>query len=142
MLTFGIRRLDNEVNEAAGNGDVSWRNGSSRDELFRLANDETPTVMRGLSDRQRIQHHRFFVHGAIAVLIHRAGTKYADVDLEAPIEHEVLIVNALDRDVVRGPLARRLIDFSSFDPGVDECLEPDAAQISGSAGGDGSIKTR
>src|SRR6202022_4807639 len=125
MLAFGIRRLDHEIDKTAGNGYLSWRDSSTSDELLRLTDDETARVMRRLGDGERIQGHRLFFQRAIAVLVDSAGTKNADINLEAAIEHEVLAVNALDRDVVRCVVAGGLVDFATFDSGINE--SPEAA---------------
>jgi len=140
MLAFGIRRLDNEIDQTTGNSYVSWRDGSTGDELLRLADDETARVMRRLGEGERIQGHRLFFQRAIAVLVDRAGTKNADVNLEAAIEHEVLAVNALDGDVVRCVVAGGLVDFATFDSGINESPEADSGQVPGPARGNRTIE--
>ncbi len=69
MLAFWIGRLDNEIDKTRGNSDVFWRDRPTGDELLRLANDQTATVMRGLGDRERIEGNRLFGQGTIG----RAG---------------------------------------------------------------------
>src|SRR3989442_7219689 len=130
MLAFGIRRLKDKIDETAGNSYLSWRDRAAGDKLLRLANDDTPGVMRRLGDREGIQHHGFFVHCAIAIGVDFAGAKDADVNLEASIEHELLTVQRLDRDVVGRVVTDRLVDFPGFEPGIDECAEPDTREVS------------
>src|ERR1700694_203193 len=71
-----------------------------------------------------------------------AGPKNADVDLEAPVEHVLLAVDDLDRHIVRRVVARKLVDFAGFNPGIDERAEPNPSQISRPASRNGSIKAR
>src|SRR6266550_5184241 len=139
MLALRIGRLHDQVDEAARNRDLSWRDGAARDELFGLADDDAVRVMRRLGDRQRVEGDGFVLQGTITLIVDGAGAKNANVQLEAAIEHEVLAVNRLDRDVVRRMFAGRLVDFAGFDPGIDEGSQADPRQVSGSAGGDGSI---
>ena len=61
MLPFRLGRLDDEIHEAAGNGDLPRRYGTAGDEVLRLADDETAIVMRRLGDRQRVEDNCLFV---------------------------------------------------------------------------------
>ena len=61
MLAFGLGRLDDEIDQAARDGDLPGRDGTSSDELLGLANDEATGVMRRLGDRQRVEGNRLFV---------------------------------------------------------------------------------
>src|ERR1700694_1569608 len=142
MLALGIRGLNDEIDETSRNSDELRRNGAAADELLRLADDEAMRVMRRLGNRQRIEGNRLFFHGAIAVGVNRAGAKNPDVDREAAIEHEILIVNALNRDIVRRVITGGLIDFAAFDSRIDERPEADARQVSGPARGNGSKERR
>src|SRR2546422_8569894 len=139
MLPSRLGRFDDEVDEAAWNSDVPRRDGPSGDEVLRLADDEPPVVMRRLGDRKSVEHHRLFVHGTIAVRVDVAGAEDADVDLKAAIEHEVLVVNALNGDIVRRVLTSRLVDFAAFDPRINERPQPNSRQVSGTARRNGSI---
>src|SRR5712692_2368942 len=135
MLAFWIGRLDDQIDETRGNSDVFWRDRPTGDELLRLANDQTATVMRGLGDRERIEGNRLFGQGTIAILVDGAGTKNADVDPEAAIEHEFLAVDVLDSDVVRRVVTGGLVDFARLDPGIDELMQANTRQVSRPAGG-------
>src|ERR1700694_975040 len=142
MLAFRIGGLHDQIDETSGNRDEPGRDGPAGDELLRLADDEAVRVMRRLGDRERIEGSRSLFHGAVAVEINGAGAKNPDVDLEAAIEHELLIVNALDRDVVRRVVTGGLVDFSSLDSRIDKRPEANPRQVSGPAGGNGSIERR
>jgi len=142
MLTLGLGRLNNKIDEAAGNRDLSRRDGATGHEFLCLADVKTAGVMRGLGDRQRIEGNRLFFQGTIAIGVDRAGAKDADVDFEAAIEHELLAVDGLNGDVVGSVISGRLIDFAGFDPGIDEGAQANAREIAWPARRDRSIKTR
>src|SRR2546422_4199246 len=133
MLPFRLWRLDNEIDEAAWNSDVPRRDGPAGDEVLRLADNKTSVVVRCLGDRERIERDGFFVQRAIAGGIDGTGAEDADADLEAAIEHEVLIVNAFDRDIVGRVATCRLVDFAAFDARINERPQPDPRQVSGTA---------
>src|SRR3989442_6932801 len=139
MLAFRLGRLDNEIDEAAWNSDVPRRDGPAGDEVLRLADDETPVVMCRLGDCEGVQGDGLFVEGTIAIRVDLARTKDADVNREAAIEHEVLVVNALNGDIVRRVLTSRLVDFAAFDPRINERPQPNSRQVSGTARRNGSI---
>src|SRR5438094_5722413 len=141
VLALRVRRLDDEIDQGAGHGDLLGWDHTARDELLRLADDHTAGIAGGLRDRQRVQGNGFVVQGTIAILIDAAGPKNPNVDLEAAIEHEVLAVDALDRHVVRRTVPCRLVHFPGFDPWIDERSQANATEISWTPGGDGAIKT-
>src|ERR1700737_1225614 len=129
MLALWLGRLDDDVDETAGDGDLSWRDRAARYELLRLADHDAVRVMRRLGERQGIEHHRLFVHGAITVGVDGAGPENANVDLEAAIEHEIVPVDPFDRDVVRRAVTRRLVDLAALDPRVEERAQADPCQV-------------
>ncbi len=86
--------------------------------------------MRRLGDRQGIEGNRLFVQRTVSVLVDTGSAKDTDVNLEASIEHELLTVQRLDRDVVGCVVTRRLVDFPGFEPGIDECAEANTREVS------------
>src|SRR5258708_5183646 len=130
MLAFGIRRLNDQIHDTTGDSYLSCRDRSPGNKLLRLANHDTPRVVRRLGDCERIRGNRLFFHGAISVLVDTGGAKDADVNLEASIEHELLTVQRLDRDVVGCVVTGRLVDFPGFEPGIDESAEANTREVS------------
>ena len=62
MLALRLGRLDDQVDEAAGDGDLPGRDRAARHEPLGLANHDAIRVMRRLGDRQRVERDGFFVH--------------------------------------------------------------------------------
>src|SRR4030088_2358524 len=142
MLAFWLGRLDNKVDKSARDSHMPGLDRAAADEALCLADDETTGIMRRLGDRERIQGNGLVIQRTIAVRIDGTGAKDADVNLEAAIEHELLIVDALDGDVVRRMVSCRLVDFAGFEPGIDERPEADARQVARPARRDRSIERR